>query len=163
MTQIKKIESTYNVFTQFRDGDLVLGSSSIDSLLSSRVNISLKPFINSRFNYSANEFYIPFKDKLRIQNNIKIKNENSTILSKYSNMPIFDINVFYKNILSGKVTTSDGIKVDGNWPNGNFFSTDGVYPSAFGQAVIANEVIKVINSHYNTDIELINTRQFLNK
>jgi hypothetical protein len=58
--------------------------------------------------------------------------------------------------------TDDGIKVNGKWPEGNFYSVDGLFPTAFGQAVIANEVIKFINSQYKTDIPLVNTRDFLN-
>jgi hypothetical protein len=36
-----------------------------------------------------------------------------------------------------------------------------VYPSAFGQAVIANEVIKIMNSFYKLEIELIPTKIYL--
>lgn len=40
-----------------------------------------------------------------------------------------------------------------------FFSLDGMYPSAIGQAMIANEVIKTINKAYNMDIPLISIRE----
>jgi hypothetical protein len=83
--------------------------------------------------------------------------------AKDNNLAIVDINSLYKKIMTGAYTTDDGVKVDANWKTGNFFSSDGIYPTAFGQAVIANEVIKTINQHYKLTIPLINTRFFLKK
>lgn len=54
--------------------------------------------------------------------------------------------------------TDDGITVNSSWAReGNFFSADGIYPTAFGQAVIANEVIKTLNKHYGLEIPLLQT------
>ncbi|MFD1819729.1 hypothetical protein, partial [Pseudarcicella hirudinis] len=66
--------------------------------------------------------------------------------AKETNLPVVDIYGLYKKIIAGNYTTDDGIKVNPDWVKGNFFSADGIYPTAFGQAVIANEVIKTINS-----------------
>jgi hypothetical protein len=75
--------------------------------------------------------------------------------------PLVDLYSLYERILKGELVTQDGIKVDPSWPEGNFFSQDGIYPTAFGHAVIANEIIKVINNHYKTRIPLINTREYI--
>ena len=40
------------------------------------------------------------------------------------------------------------------------FSLDGVHPNARGYSVIANEVIKVINSHYNARLPFLNPNNF---
>ena len=64
---------------------------------------------------------------------------------------------------ASEYTTDDGVKVDPSWPNGNFFSTDGINPSAFGQSIIANEAIKALNKQYGMDIPLISTREYLLK
>ena len=40
------------------------------------------------------------------------------------------------------------------------FSLDGVHPNARGYAVIANEVIKVINEFYNANLPLHNPSYF---
>jgi exosome complex RNA-binding protein Rrp4 len=61
-----------------------------------------------------------------------------------------------KKVIAGQYVSDDGFKIDGSFPNGNFFSQDGIYPSAIGQAVIANEFIKVINKKFQTQIPLIN-------
>ena len=84
-------------------------------------------------------------------------------VAKANNLPVVDIYGLYKKIIAGTYTTDDGVKVDANWAKGNFFSADGIYPTAFGQAVIANEVIKTINQHYKLTIPLVDTRFFLKK
>ncbi len=80
------------------------------------------------------------------------------------NLPVVDIYSLYKRILAGNYVTDDGVAVSPAWPkNGNFFSADGIYPTAFGQAVIANEVIKTLNRHYGLEIPLVQTRFFVGK
>ena len=79
------------------------------------------------------------------------------------NLSIVDLYGIYKRILTNTYTTSDGVKVNPDWKTGNFFSADGIYPTAFGQAVITNEVIKTINQHYKMSIPLVDTRFFLKK
>jgi hypothetical protein len=161
LPQIKKIEETFKVNTGLSQFVLVLGNQQIDSLLSPRVNINSKPFIDQRIVNNNVGSYLTQNDLNRIRNVTQLKNENSKILSQYANMPIFDINIFYKNILKGLVITADGIKVDAKWPGGNFYSSDGVYPTAFGQAVIANEIIKIMNSFYKMDVPQITTAEYL--
>jgi hypothetical protein len=161
--QVQKIEDTYHVFSGFDRETLVLGSSSIDSLLAPNVNINLKPWVVQKrnLNISNSGYLIEESTVNSIKSEILNKNENSKILSIYAKMPIFDINSFYKKILKGTFVTDDGVKVDTRWPSGNFFSSDGIYPTAFGQAVIANEIIKIMNGFYKMDIELIPTKIYL--
>ena len=83
--------------------------------------------------------------------------------AKASNLPVVDIYGLYKKIFAGNYTTDDGVKVNPDWVKGNFFSADGIYPTAFGQAVIANEVIKTMNQFYKLSIPLVDTRFFLKK
>lgn len=79
------------------------------------------------------------------------------------NLPIVDLYGIYKRILINTYVTGDGVKVNPDWKTGNFFSADGIYPTAFGQAVIANEVIKTMNQFYKLSIPLVETRFFLKK
>lgn len=92
-------------------------------------------------------------------------NQNEvTRIAKELNWPIVDLSNLYKRIQAGGYVTDDGVVVNAAWPRGgNFFSSDGVYPTAFGQAVIANEVIKTINKHYGLQIQLLKTRFFIAK
>lgn len=85
-------------------------------------------------------------------------------IAKEINWPIVDLKSLYKRIQAGGYVTDDGVAVNASWPKGgNFFSADGVYPTAFGQAVIANEVIKTLNRHYGLEIPLLQTRFFIGK
>lgn len=75
------------------------------------------------------------------------------------NIPVVDLEALYQKIYEGRYVTADGLLIDGS-PRGNFFSADGLYPSAIGNAVIANETIKIINQHYSANIPLINVSLF---
>ncbi|MGX5854951.1 hypothetical protein ACWKW6_14955 [Dyadobacter jiangsuensis] len=75
-------------------------------------------------------------------------------------LAVFDLFDLYKRIHQGGYRTDDGVLVDGT-PYGNFFSSDGIYPTPLGQAVIANEVIKAINKHYGAKIPLIDIAGFV--
>jgi hypothetical protein len=79
--------------------------------------------------------------------------------AKKAGLAIVDLEKIYGQIHSNTYVSSDGYKVDGG-TKGNFFSSDGVYPTAIGQAVIANEVIKSINATYKSTIPLINLKDY---
>ena len=87
-------------------------------------------------------------------------NEQVRKMAKELNLALVDLELIYKQIHQGTYIAEGGIAIDGK-PSGNFFSSDGTYPTALGQAVIANEVIKSINSTYQTRIPLLNVREFL--
>ncbi len=75
----------------------------------------------------------------------------SAKLKDGKSIPVVDVNGFLYNIkkngytIAGETYTADFIK-------GNLFSFDGVHPSSKGQALIANEFIKVINDRYSANI-----------
>jgi hypothetical protein len=81
--------------------------------------------------------------------------------AKY-NLAVVDLHALYSKILSGTYVTDHGVKVNPAWPEGNFFSADGLYPTALGQAIIANECIRTMNAHYTMDIPLVDTRAIEN-
>ncbi|MET7258137.1 hypothetical protein [Dyadobacter fermentans] len=74
--------------------------------------------------------------------------------------PLVDFYGVYKKIINGDYVSDDGFRIDPSYPNGNFFSSDGIHPTAIGQAVLANEVIKVLNKSYQAKIPLINVGMF---
>ena len=80
-------------------------------------------------------------------------------LAAQYNFGLVNINDFYDNIraadFSGGVTYN-GITFTTRYILGGLFSLDGVHPSSRGQAILANEFIKVINSKFNAGIPLIN-------
>ena len=157
--QIQSVLGQQSVFLQHASLDdakiRLLPVGQVDSLLSPKVNIALKTGLtpdNPITRYYEAQY-----------NNDRIMHYNSTIklIANEYQLAFVDLFDIYSKIAKGDYITSDGVKVDPSWPNGNFFSLDGIYPTAFGQAVIANETIKAINTTYGTAIPLINTREFL--
>lgn len=61
---------------------------------------------------------------------------------------VVDLNSVYKQIIDNNYTTTNGLKLSSSLLTGNFFSLDGINPTPRGSAVIANEVIKVMNENY---------------
>lgn len=88
-------------------------------------------------------------------NSIRKYNNQLRQLAKEKGLVIVDLEKIYADIHSNTYISNEGFKVDGS-TRGNFFSSDGIYPTAIGQAVIANEVIKAINLAYKANIPLVN-------
>jgi hypothetical protein len=82
------------------------------------------------------------------------------VYAKEFGHPVVDFYGVYKKIIHGEYLTDDGFRIDPSYPNGNFFSADGIHPTAVGQAVLANEVIKVLNKSYQAKIPLIDVGLF---
>jgi hypothetical protein len=139
--------------------DVISGYSAFDSLLSPVVNINIKPGITIHrpveLNYKKSGYN--YDDESKILND----NKDLSYFANRLGFPVVDLYSLYKRLKNGSSIMIDGVEVSGKWPGGNFYSNDGQNPSAFGQAIITNEIIKVINSYYKTDISLINTRDFL--
>ncbi|MCU0327153.1 MAG: hypothetical protein MUF45_18285, partial [Spirosomaceae bacterium] len=136
--------------------DKLLPFSSVDSLLSSKVHISLKRGIYNNQ---------PLNESVTVQGNtldginflVSSTNLEIANLSRKFNFPIVDINSLYKNIINKKYVLDSGIIIDAN----SFFSSDGIYPSITGQVIIANEVIKTLNLFYETEIPLISMQEYI--
>ncbi len=175
--ELLKIFSTYQLPALFLDdGDYlnqylgyrlptpgernVYGSAALDSILGKNVNINLKPGVSKKNPIKSNVGLL-IGDNSEPSKNVELYNKSLSVYTDYLNVPLFDLNALYRKIWEGSYVTDDGIKVNGKWPEGNFYSVDGLYPTAFGQAVIANEIIKFINSQYKTDIPVVNTKDFL--
>ncbi|MCR9066474.1 MAG: hypothetical protein NXI00_21050, partial [Cytophagales bacterium] len=131
----------------------ILPTSTSDSLLSPNIALKIKPGI------SKNEVKINgYNRDLEL---LEMLNYEKEVIARKLNYPLVDLHSLYKKIRNGEFITDDGVLVEDSFPKGNFYSADGIFPSVFGQAVIANEVIKAMNSHYKTTIPLLNTREFL--
>ncbi len=148
--------------TFFRpETEIFLPTTEVDSLLSSKVHIALKKGIDKNRPLLRQSIQEERNRNEATIGYIKTYNDFANSLSKRFNYPVVDIWGLYNQIFAGKYITHDGVKVDASYPNGNFFSSDGLYPSAFGQSIIANEAIKAINLAYKTEIPLIATKEYL--
>ena len=86
-------------------------------------------------------------------------NKHINFIGNRYTIPVVDIKTIYEQIHKGDYISESAKKVTDK----EFFSSDGIYPSAYGQAIIANECIKTINSFYKTTIPLIQTSYYLNR
>ncbi len=103
------------------------------------------------------------KDEIKsLRISLALINENLT--KRYANLyglPLVQMADLYKKIFAREYYTEDGLFIDPSFPNGNFFSDDGLYPSIVGNGVIANETIKEINRVYKTKVPLIKVRELI--
>lgn len=135
-------------------------NSEIDSLSNSKVSLALKPGIKPNKELGSNSIYPnPFAKLINGKTQYDIKIEE---LAKESGYALADLRGLYQKIYTGKYF-EDGIFIDPKWPNGNFFSSDGIFPSALGQAVIANEFIRALNATYKSDIPFIKVSEYASK
>jgi hypothetical protein len=146
-----------NVITVQEDC-LLLPNDLADSLLNAKIPIEKKRGLIYSKPLSLNEVYTINEIK-NLEACLQDDNKSINWYAKYYNFPVVDLYTVYDEISKGIYTTNDGIKVTQK----NFFSSDGIFPSAFGQAIIANEYIKTINNFYKTNIPLIQTAYYLNK
>ena len=81
------------------------------------------------------------------------------------NLAVADMNSILNKLITG-IRSVDGSIYTANYfssaatENKVLFSLDGVHPNARGYAVIANEIIKVINAHYKSNMPFLNPSYF---
>jgi hypothetical protein len=91
---------------------------------------------------------------------VNITNEHVKEWAKEYDLAVVDLEVIYSQIYKGTYDTGQNVKINGG-QSGNFFSSDGIYPTILGQVIIANEVCKAFNSKYEAKIPLIDVKQYL--
>jgi len=134
---------------QLKAGELVLLSLPQDSLKCAGWG-SIKP-IPKGFVLTADEV-------TRIEN--FTSNMNTFIATKSVSMgvPMVDVNAFLRNAVSG--FTFNGVVYNTQFISGGAFSLDGVHLTPRGNALVANEIIKVTNGYYKSTIPLIDIHQY---
>ena len=65
---------------------------------------------------------------------------------------LFDLNNLYTQI-KNKTYTTNNLKFESSVMTGGFFSLDGINPTPRGSAVIANEIIKLINESFKNSLK----------
>jgi len=79
-------------------------------------------------------------------------------------LAVADMNAIMNQLIGG-LRLEDGTIYTANYfsaatASSVLFSLDGVHPNPRGYAVIANEIIKVINSHYNANLPIYSPANF---
>lgn len=104
-------------------------------------------------------------EKTAIANATAAYNSAIVSIATAKNLAVADMNSIMNQLVSGlKIET--GQVYTANYFSSStteglvLFSLDGVHPNARGYAVISNEIIKVINSHYKSNMPLLNPSYF---
>jgi len=74
-------------------------------------------------------------------------------------LAFFDANSYFRGIAAGG-TATNGVNNTADFIRGNLFSLDGVHPTPRGYALVANEIIKVINAKYGSTLALVNGNDY---
>ena len=88
--------------------------------------------------------------------------ELNTVITNIANqkgLALFDSNTFFTGIATNGLL----INTVGNsaaFVSGNLFSLDGVHPTPRGYAVVANEMIKAINTKYGADVPRVDATSY---
>jgi hypothetical protein len=96
---------------------------------------------------------------LQYESAVKIYNDRIRKWANQYNLAVVDLEEIYGRVHDGSISIGDWLKIDGG-PRGNFFSSDGIYPTPLGQAIIANDVLKSINETYKTNVPLVNIQSY---
>ena len=160
-SQIKVIFDKYNLTNKDygydgSDKDFIFSTPLIDSLFAKKN--SKEKFLEYYLKKVKLNGLIESQQNLIYQKTLTY-NEHIIYVSKKHTIPVVDVFALYEKISNSTYISDEGRKVTDK----EFFSSDGLYPSAYGQAIIANECIKTINSFYKTNIALIKTDFYLKK
>lgn len=89
-------------------------------------------------------------------------NQTMSAVAQADNFAMVDINSFFKNIFNNYMTKGAGyIEANGDTLNpipGSMFGLDGIHPTNKGYALVTNEIIKILNQKYGSNIPLVDVR-----
>ncbi|HMY35924.1 MAG TPA: hypothetical protein PKV06_05900 [bacterium] len=73
---------------------------------------------------------------------------------------VVDFNSYFTTIKSNGILLPNGSKIGTTFISGGLFSLDGVHPTTFGYAVVADKWIESINSKFNSNVPRVNLMDY---
>jgi lysophospholipase L1-like esterase len=113
----------------------------------------------------ANKWVLTATEQIKVANATSSYNNSIVAIASSKNLAIADMNAILNQLVNG-LRSVDGSLYTANYFSGAatenkvLFSLDGVHPNPRGYAVIANEIIKVINSHYKSNMPYLSPVYF---
>lgn len=107
----------------------------------------------------ANKYVLTANEKAKVASATASYNNSIRSIAASKGLAVADMNSIMNQLVNG-LQIETGQIYTANYFSGVatenkvLFSLDGVHPNARGYAVIANEIIKVINEHYNANLPL---------
>ena len=113
----------------------------------------------------ANKWVLTATEKARVASATAAYNTSIIAIAAIKNLAVADMNAIMNKLVTGLQIETNSIYTanyfSGSGTEGQvLFSLDGVHPNARGYAVIANEIIKVINSKFKSNLPLHNPTYF---
>ena len=103
-----------------------------------------------------NRYVLDSIEILVVKKAISDYNEKLVQLKSISqNIYIFDLSKVFTDIIAKGYKVPGSTTLTNRFISGEMFSLDGVHPTAKGYGVITNELIKYLNSTFNSDIPLV--------
>ncbi|MBK8367838.1 MAG: hypothetical protein IPL10_10550 [Bacteroidetes bacterium] len=147
------IEDETVQFTGYRqmvEGEFVLLNIPLDSV-KCYTNWGAATLIPNRFTLIASEIDA-------IENAINDYNAILKNIASAKGLAFVDVNSFFKKVKTSYVY--NGVAVNASFVSGGFYSLDGLNLTARGNAILANEFIKAINSTYQSSIPEVNAMKY---
>jgi len=113
----------------------------------------------------ANRWVLTANEKTKVANATAAYNATIVTIANNNGLAVADMNAIMNQLVTG-LQIETGQIYTANYFSGVatessvLFSLDGVHPNARGYAVISNEIIKVINQHYNANLPLVYVNDF---
>ncbi|RYD59517.1 MAG: hypothetical protein EOP56_01240 [Sphingobacteriales bacterium] len=143
------VQESNGTLRKLRDGELVLLSTPRDSIKCAKWG-SLKP-IPMKYILNTNE--VDF-----ILNHTANFNRIITELATAKRTPVVDIDAFLKSVQTG--VRYNGVGFTATFISGGVYSLDGIHLTPRGNALMANEIIKVLNTSYSAKIPMIDVNNY---
>lgn len=127
--------------------------------------VSLGANLNGVSYPMANRWVLTSNEQSKVASATTAYNNAIISIATANDLAIADMNAILNELVSG-LRIETGQVYTANYFSGAsteglvLFSLDGVHPNARGYSVIANEIIKVINRHYNANLPLNNPSYF---
>lgn len=113
------------------------------------------------------QFTLTTTEVANISNIISGYNQVIASVAAAHDIPVADLNGFFASVAAVSGPTGSGyaigsgLRVKTDFISGGLFSLDGVHPSTLGYAILANEIIKTVNSHYGSTVPYVDLNQFI--
>ena len=134
---------------QIQEGELLLLNIPLDSVKCNQMG-SLFPF--------RNEFVLTLQEQSYLSARINSYNNVIRSVAATHNWALVETNSFYQKLFSGMVY--NGVNFSTQFVTGGAFSLDGIHLNSKGNALLANEFIKVINQYFGANIPGINANAY---
>jgi lysophospholipase L1-like esterase len=120
---------------------------------------TLQTFGTDPRNPIPSAFVLDDAEQTLVRNATTSFNNAITAKATAKGLAVFDVNGFFARVATNGIVTN-GINNTAQFITGNLFSLDGVHLTPRGYAIVANEMIRIINQQYGASVPAINPNDY---